>query len=167
MTRNLLIGITAFGLVSAATTASALAAPAHAHPRTTTALHASLNYCSHETGGQSRTAPAFQQCMGARGYQLASHVRAAAAAAARQQVVLQQAATSWSPFHFEISVGGGSSSSSDPTPITPAYSNQDMLDDMQRTNAANAAAQDQVNAAAAAATQNMVLFNTVYFPANN
>ena len=166
MTRNLLIGITTFGLVSAATTASALAAPAHAHPRTTTALQASLNYCSHETGGQSRTAPAFQQCMGARGYQLASQVRAAAAAAARQQVVTQQAVASWSPFSIGVSIGGGSSSS-DPTPSTPAYSNQDMLDDMQRTNAANAAAQDQVNAAAAAATQNMVLFNTVYFPANN
>jgi hypothetical protein len=163
MTRNLLIGITAFGFVSAATTASALAAPAHAHPRTTTAVQASLNYCSHQTGGQKRTAPAFQQCMGARGYQLASHVRATAAAA-RQRVVTQQAAASWSPFSFEVSVGGGSS---EPTPSAPSYSNQDMLNDLQRMNDTIAAAAQQNNAAMEAATQNQVLFNTVYFPANN
>ena len=64
MTRNLLIAITAFGVVSAATTVSAFAAAAHGHPRTATALQASLNSCSHQTGGQKRTAPAFQQCMG-------------------------------------------------------------------------------------------------------
>jgi hypothetical protein len=80
MNSNHLIGIIAFGVVTAATTVSALAGTLHGHPRTTTALQASLNSCSHQTGGQSRTAPAFQQCMAARGYQLASHVRAAAAA---------------------------------------------------------------------------------------
>jgi hypothetical protein len=163
MNRNLLIGITAFGIVSAAGTVSALAGTAHGHPRTGTALQTSLNYCSHQTGGRSRTAPAFQQCMGARGYQLASHVRAAAAAA-RQQVVTQQAAASWYPFRIEFGSGGGSS---DPTPSAPAYSNQDMLNDIQRTNEANAAATDQNNAAMAAATQTEVLFNTVYFPPNN
>src|SRR6516162_6509938 len=105
MTRNLLIAITAFGLVSASTTVSALAATAHARARTTTALQASLNSCSHQTGGQKRTAPAFQQCMGARGYQLASTLRATAAA--RQRVVTQQASASWYPFHVEF----GSSSS--------------------------------------------------------
>jgi hypothetical protein len=130
MNRNLLIGITAFGVVSAATTASALAAAAHAHPRTTTALQASLNYCSHQTGGQSRT----------------------------------QAAASWFPFQIEV---GSGSVSSEPTPSAPAYSTQDMLNDMQRTNDANAAATEQNNAASAAATQTEVLFNTVYFPANN
>jgi hypothetical protein len=163
MNRNLLIGITAFGVVSAATTVSALAAAPHGQARTTTAVQASLNYCSHQTGGQSRTAPAFQQCMGARGYQLASHLRAAAAAT-RRQVVTRQAAASWSPFHAEISVGGASS---DPTPIAPSYSNQDMLNDIQRMNDTIAAAAEQNNEASAAATQNEVLFNTVYFPANN
>ena len=61
MTRNLLIGIAAVGVISATTTVSALARTAHA--RTTTAVQASLNYCSHQTGGQRKTAPAFQQCM--------------------------------------------------------------------------------------------------------
>src|SRR3974390_935818 len=88
MTRNLLIGITAFGIVSAATTLCAPAATTHAHARASTALQASLNSCSYQTGGQKRTAPAFQQCMATRGYQLASHVRATAAN--RQQVVTQQ-----------------------------------------------------------------------------
>jgi hypothetical protein len=157
MNRNLLS--TAFSLVSAATTASAFAA-AHAHPRTVTAVQASLNYCSHQTGGQKRTAPGFQQCMATRGYQLASTVRAAA----RQRVVTQQATASWSPFQVEF---GSSSVSSDPTPSAPAYSNQDMLNDMQRTIDANNAATDQNNAAMAAATQTEVLFNTVYFPPNN
>ena len=164
MTRNLLIGITAFGLVSAATTASALAATAHARARTGTALQTSLNYCSHHTGGQKRIAPAFQQCMATRAYQLASTLRATAAA--RQRVVTQQAAaTSWPPF-FQVEFGG-SSASSDSTPSAPVYSNQDMLNDMQRTIDANNAATDQNNAAAAAATQTEVLFNTVYFPPNN
>jgi hypothetical protein len=54
MNRNLLIGITAFGVVSAATTVSALAAAPHGHARTTTALRASLNYCSHQTGGAEK-----------------------------------------------------------------------------------------------------------------
>jgi hypothetical protein len=161
MNRNLLIGVTAFGFVTVASTAFAFAATVHKHPPTTTALQASLNSCSHLTGGQKRTAPAFQQCMGARGYQLASTVRAAAA---RPRVGTQQATASWSPFHVEF---GSSSVSSDPTPSAPAYSNQDMLNDMQRTIEANNAATDQNNAAMAAATQNEVLFNTVYFPPNN
>jgi hypothetical protein len=163
MTRNLLIAITAFGVVSAATTVSAFAAAAHGHPRTGTALQASLNSCSHQTGGQKRSAPAFQQCMATHGYQLASTVRATAAA--RQRVVTQQATASWYPFHVEF--GSSSSASSDPTPSAPAYSNQDMLNDIQRTNDANAAATAQNNAAMEAATQNQVLFNTVYFPPNN
>ena len=54
MNRNLLIGITAFGLVSATTTVSALAVTPHV--QTTTALQASLNYCTYQTGGQNRTA---------------------------------------------------------------------------------------------------------------
>src|SRR6516165_10142636 len=116
MTRNLLIAITAFGLVSASTTVSALAATAHARARTVTALQTSLNYCSHQTGGQKRTAPTFQQCMGARGYQLASTLRATA----RQRVVTQQATASWAPFTVEF--GSSSSASSDPTPSAPAYS---------------------------------------------
>jgi pimeloyl-ACP methyl ester carboxylesterase len=91
MTRNLLIGIAAVGVISATTTVSALASTAHA--RTTTAVQASLNYCSHQTGGQRKTAPAFQQCMATRGYQLASTLRAATAAA-RQRVVIQPAAAS-------------------------------------------------------------------------
>src|SRR6516165_2369699 len=129
MTRNLLIAITAFGVVSAATTVSAFAAAAHGHPRTVTALQASLNSCSHQTGGQKRTAPAFQQCMATHGYQLASTLRAAA----RQRVVTQQAAVaSWAPFRVEF--GSSSSASSDPTPIAPSYTNQDMLNDIQRTN---------------------------------
>ena len=66
MNRNLLIGITAFGLVSATTTVSALAVTPHV--QTITALQASLNYCTYQTGGQNRTAPAFQQCMATRGY---------------------------------------------------------------------------------------------------
>ena len=53
MYRNLLIGITAFGVVSATTTVSALAAAPNGHARTTTAVQASLNYCSHQTGGFS------------------------------------------------------------------------------------------------------------------
>jgi hypothetical protein len=102
--------------------------------------------------------------MGARGYQLASTLRATAAA--RQRVVTQQAAAaSWAPFTVEF--GSSSSASSDPTPSAPAYSNQDMLNDIQRANDANAAATEQNNAAAAAATQTEVLFNTVYFPPNN
>jgi hypothetical protein len=160
MNRNLLIGVTAFGLLSAATTVSAFAATVHKHPSTTTALQASLNSCSHQTGGQKRTAPAFQQCMATHGYQLASTLRAAA----RQRVVTQQATASWPAFSVEF---GSSSVSSDPTPSAPAYSNQDMLNDIQRMNDANAAATEQNNAAAAAATQTEVLFNTVYFPANN
>jgi len=163
MNRDLLIGITAFGVASAAITVSALAAAPHGHARTTTALQASLNYCSHQTGGQGKTAPAFQRCMAARGYQLASTLRAATTAA-RQGVVIQQAAASWYPFHVEVSVG---SVSSDPTPSAPAYSNQDMLNDLQRMNDSIAAAAQQNNAAMEAATQNQVLFNTVYFPANN
>ena len=159
MNRNLLIGFTAFGLVGAATTASAFAAAAHAHPRTVTAVQVSLNYCSHQTGGQKRTALAFQQCMATRGYQLASTVRATA----RQRIVTQQATASWSPFQVEF---GSSSVSSEPTPSAPVYSNQDMLNDMQRTIEANNAATDQNNAAMAAATQTEVLFNTVYFPPN-
>jgi hypothetical protein len=162
MNRNLLIGFTAFGLVSAATTASAFAAAAHGHPRAVTAVQASLNYCSHQTGGQKRTAPGFQQCMATRGYQLASTLRATAAA--RQRVVTQQATASWPAFHFSV---GSGDVSSDPTPSAPAYSNQDMLNDLQRTTDANNAATDQNNAAMAAATQTEVLFNTVYFPPNN
>ena len=103
MNRNLLIGFTAFGLVSAATTASAFAAAAHGHPRAVTAVQASLNYCSHQTGGQKRTAPGFQQCMATRGYQLASTLRATAAA--RQRVVTQQATASWPAFHFSVGSG--------------------------------------------------------------
>jgi hypothetical protein len=99
--------------------------------------------------------------MGARGYQLASTLRATA----RQRVVTQQATASWAPFTVEF--GSSSSASSDPTPSAPAYSTQDMLNDIQRTNDANAAATEQNNAAAAAATQTEVLFNTVYFPPNN
>ena len=76
----------------------------------------------------------------------------------------QQAAASWYPFHVEVSVGSGGS---DPTPSVPAYSNQDMLNDLQRMNDSIAAAAQQNNAAMEAATQNEVLFNTVYFPANN
>ncbi len=71
---------------------------------------------------------------------------------------------SWPAFHVEL---GSSSVSSDPTPSAPAYSNQDMLNDLQRTIDANNAATDQNNAAMAAATQTEVLFNTVYFPPNN
>ena len=160
MNRNFLIG-TAFGVVSAATTVSALAGAPHVHARTATAPQASLNYCSHQTGGQRKTAPAFQQCMAARGYQLASNLRAVTAGA-RQRVVTPQAAASWSPFHVEVSVG---SVSSDPTPSS-SYSTQDMINDIQRMNDTNAAAQQQNNAAMEAATQNEVLFNTVYFPAN-
>jgi len=162
MNKNLLIGITVFGVVSTATAVSALAAAHHGQARTTTALQASLNYCSHLTGGQKRTAPAFQQCMATRGYQLASTLRAAAT---RQQVPTHQAAANWQyPFSIEVTAG---SVSSDPTPSAPAYSNQDMLNDLQRMNDANAAAAQQNNAAMEAATQNEVLFNTVYFPANN
>ncbi len=65
MNRNLLIAIAAFGLVSTATTVGALAA-AHGQARATTALQASVNSRSQQTGGQSRTAPAFQQCMATR-----------------------------------------------------------------------------------------------------
>ena len=163
MTRNLLIAITAFGVVSATTTVSAFAAAAHGHPRTVTALQASLNSCSHQTGGQKRIAPAFQQCMGARGYVLASTLRATAAG--RQRVVTQQAAVAnWAPFSIEF--GSSSSASSDPTPSAPAYSTQDMLNDIQSANAANAAATEQNNEAAAAATQTEYLFNNVYFPPN-
>jgi hypothetical protein len=162
MNRNFLIGVTAFGLVSAATTVSAFAGTVHKQPRTTTALQASLNSCSHQTGGQKRTAPAFQQCMAKRGYQLASTLRATATA--RQRVATQQATASWPAFQVEF---GSSSVSSDPTPSAPAYSNQDMLNDLQRMNDANAAATEQNNAAMAAATQTEVLFNTVYFPPNN
>ena len=161
MNINFLIGITAFGVVSATTTVSSLAGTPHAHGRTATALQASQNYCSHQTGGQRKTAPAFQQCMAARGYQLASSLRAVTAAA-RQRVVTQQATASWFPFHVEVSVG---SVSSDSTP-TPSYSTEDMINDIQRMNDTNAAAQQQNNAAMEAATQNEVLFNTVYFPAN-
>jgi len=163
MNRNFLIG-TAFGVVSAATTVSALAGAPHVHARTATAPQASLNYCSHQTGGQRKTAPAFQQCMAARGYQLASNLPAVTAGA-RQRVVTPQAAASWSPFHVEVSVGSVGSVSSDPTPSS-SYSTQDMINDIQRMNDTNAAAQQQNNAAMEAATQNEVLFNTVYFPAN-
>jgi hypothetical protein len=162
MNRNLLIGVTAFGFVSVATTLSAFAGTVHKHPRATTALQASLNYCSHQTGGQNRTAPAFQRCMGARGYQLSSTVRTAAVA--RPRIVTQQATASWPAFHFAI---GSGDVSRDPTPSAPAYSNQDMLNDLQRINDANAAATAQNNAAMEAATQTEVLFNTVYFPPNN
>ena len=162
MNRNLLISVTTFGFVTVASTAFALAATVHKHPPTTTALQASLNSCSHLTGGQKRTAPAFQQCMATRGYQLASTVRATAAA--RQRVATQHATASWPAFHVEFD---SSSVSSDPTPSAPAYSNQDMLNDLQRTIEANNAATDQNNAAMAAATQTEVLFNTVYFPPNN
>jgi len=162
MNSNLLIGVTAFGFVSVATTVSAFAATVHKHPPTTTALQASLNACSHLTGGQKRTAPTFQQCMATRGYQLASTVRATMAA--RQPAATQHAAASWPAFHFEV---GSGDVSSDPTPSAPAYSNQDMLNDLQRMNDANAAATAQNNAAMEAATQTQVLFNTVYFPPNN
>jgi hypothetical protein len=162
MNRNLLIGVTAFGFVTVATTVSAFAGTVHKHPRAITALQASLNSCSHQTGGQNRTAPAFQQCMGAHGYQLARTLHAAAAV--RQRGVTQQTAASWPAFSFSV---GSGDVSSDPTPSAPAYSNQDMLNDMQRTNDANAAATQQNNAAMEAATQTEVLFNTVYFPPNN
>jgi hypothetical protein len=162
MNRNLLIGVTAFGFVTVVTTVSTFAGTVHTHPRVTTALQASLNSCSHQTNGQKRTAPAFQQCMGAHGYQLASTVHAAAAA--RRRVVTQQTAASWPAFQFSVGTGDVSS---DPTPSAPAYSNQDMLNDLQRMNDANAAAAQQNNAAMEAATQTEVLFNTVYFPPNN
>ena len=91
-----------------------------------------------------------------------SYAQKRATAGARQRIVTQQATASWSPFHVEVSVG---SVSSDPTP-SPSYSTQDMINDIQRMNDTNAAAQQQNNAAMEAATQNEVLFNTVYFPAN-
>jgi hypothetical protein len=162
MNKNLLIGVTAFGFVTVAATVSSFAGTVHKHPRTITALQASLNSCSHQTNGQKRTATAFQQCMGAHGYQLASTMRAAAAAQPR--IVTQQATAGLPAYSFSV---GSSDVSSDPTPSAPAYSNQDMLNDMQRTNDANAAATQQNNAAMEAATQTEVLFNTVYFPPNN
>ena len=150
MNRKLLIGITAFDVVSAATTVSALAATAHA--RTTTAMQVSLNYCSHQTGGQSRTASAFQQCMATRGYQLASTLRAAAA----QPRVVTPARTQgqWGGWEF-----GSSSSSSSPASNLDdevrhidemnRQQQQQNLDAMnatiQATNAQQAAAQQAAN----------------------
>jgi hypothetical protein len=83
MTRNLLIGIAAVGVISATTAVSALAGTVHGHARPTTAVQASLNFCSHQTAGQSRTAPAFQQCMATRGYQLAHAASVRATTAVR------------------------------------------------------------------------------------
>src|SRR5262249_20263831 len=157
MNRNLLIGITAFGVVSATTTVSAFAAAPHGHARATTAVHASLNYCTHQTGGQKRTAPAFQQCMAARGYQLASTLRAATAAA-RQRVVIQQAAASRSQGQWGGWVSWGSSpSSSSASNLDDEVRHIDEMNRMQQqansdamnatiqaTNAANAAAQEQI-----------------------
>ena len=64
MNRNLLI------VTTGTTTVSALAVTPHV--QTSTTLEASLDYCTYQSGGQKRTAPAFQQCMATRSYQLAS-----------------------------------------------------------------------------------------------
>jgi hypothetical protein len=155
MTRNLLIGIAAVGVISATTTVCALASTAHA--RTTTAVQASLNYCSHQTGGQRKTAPAFQQCMATRGYQLASTLRAATAAA-RQRVVIQQAAASrtqgqWGGWESWGSSPSSSSASNlddevrhiDEMNRMQQQANSDAMNaTIQATNAANAAAQQQI-----------------------
>jgi hypothetical protein len=147
MNRKLLIGIAAFGVVSAATTASALAGTAHA--RTTKAVQASLNYCSHQTGGQGKTAPAFQQCMATRGYQLASTLRAAAA----QQRVVTPARSQgqWGGWEF----GGSSSSSSSASNLDDEVRHIDEMNRQQQQqdlDAMNATIQ-ATNAAQAAAAQ--------------
>ena len=149
MDRNLLIGITAFGVVSATATVSALAAAPHGHARTPTAVQASLNYCSHQTGGQRKTAPAFQQCMATRGYQLASTLRAAAA----QQRVVTPARSQgqWGGWEF----GGSSSSSSSASNLDDEVRHIDEMNRQQQQqdlDAMNATIQ-ATNAAQAAAAQ--------------
>jgi hypothetical protein len=115
-------------------------------------MQVSLNYCSHQTGGQSRTASAFQQCMATRGYQLASTLRAAAA----QQRVVTPARSQgqWGGWEF----GGSSSSSSSASNLDDEVRHidemnrqqqQQNLDAMnatiQATNAQQAAAQQAAN----------------------
>lgn len=78
-------------------------------------------------------------------------------------------ASSWdwsrtsSSFAGGFSSGGGSSDVSSSGASTSAY---DPSADIAASNAANAAAQDMTNAAAAAATQTEVQFNTIYSVGN-